>query len=554
MVSPTLATKTDLVLTPTPQVKKLFQVIYKEQKLTDKKDDDVPRIKVSDFISKMAFYYEKIRNSVDYNEEHLLRKNAIERILRRQIVIEGAISLKSLNSEEISHNLILELIRAGYLPNDKIRETKIDEIAVVISKYLKFREYSLAAVRHKNLKERNDLSHWILAVCASEIEERLGRSEVDLSVIEYMYEILLKYIELPADSKFRKDKEIQVFLAIHRNYLKFDKDMISFILFKYYHANWQDASDDEIKKIGSDINSLLEAINYQQNNPLSRQLNRLIARYTVFFKILRDVIEEDPVGVYELFKKDPKAFPRQIKQACQKRYKESKTKLWRAAFRSIIYIFITKSIFVFLLEVPATKYFGEELNPISLAINVSFPAVLLFLIVFFTKLPSDANTAKIVEGINGIVFEENKRKEPYKLRKPVKRGATMNSIFGFLYAVTFLVSFSAVIWALDKIGFNWVSIAIFLFFLAFVSFFSIRIRKNARELIIVPPKDNILSFFSDFFYVPIVLAGKWLSDNFSRINVFVFILDFIIEAPFKIFVEIAEEWTKYVKERKDEIV
>jgi hypothetical protein len=38
------------------------------------------------------------------------------------------------------------------------------------------------------------------------------------------------------------------------------------------------------------------------------------------------------------------------------------------------------------------------------------------------------------------------------------------------------------------------------------------------------------------------------------VNVFVFILDFIIEAPFKIFVEITEEWTKYVKERKDDIV
>jgi hypothetical protein len=50
-----------------------------------------------------------------------------------------------------------------------------------------------------------------------------------------------------------------------------------------------------------------------------------------------------------------------------------------------------------------------------------------------------------------------------------------------------------------------------------------------------------------------VSFGKWLSENFSRVNVFVFVLDFIIEAPFKIFVEIAEEWTKYVRERKEEI-
>ena len=70
---------------------------------------------------------------------------------------------------------------------------------------------------------------------------------------------------------------------------------------------------------------------------------------------------------------------------------------------------------------------------------------------------------------------------------------------------------------------------------------------------VVDGKESIFSLLSDFFYIPIVEAGKWLSEKFSRLNVFVFVLDFIIEAPFKVFVKIAEEWTKYVRERKDEI-
>jgi hypothetical protein len=53
--------------------------------------------------------------------------------------------------------------------------------------------------------------------------------------------------------------------------------------------------------------------------------------------------------------------------------------------------------------------------------------------------------------------------------------------------------------------------------------------------------------------VPIVAVGKLLSENFSRLNVMVLVLDFIIEAPFKLVVQIAEEWTKYVRERKDDI-
>jgi len=54
--------------------------------------------------------------------------------------------------------------------------------------------------------------------------------------------------------------------------------------------------------------------------------------------------------------------------------------------------------------------------------------------------------------------------------------------------------------------------------------------------------------------VPIISVGKWLSEKFSQVNIFVFILDFIIEAPFKIIIEITEDWAKYVKERKDDIV
>jgi hypothetical protein len=72
-------------------------------------------------------------------------------------------------------------------------------------------------------------------------------------------------------------------------------------------------------------------------------------------------------------------------------------------------------------------------------------------------------------------------------------------------------------------------------------------------LTVIEAKENILTLLSDFFYTPILAVGKWLSENFSRINVFIFVLDFIIEAPFKVFVEITDEWSKYVKERRDEI-
>lgn len=552
MVNPTLSKIADKALTANNNTKRLFQIVFRDQNKNEAKDDDSPKIKVSELISKMAFYYEKIRNTVDYKEEHLLRKNAIERILKRLIVIEGSITVK--NSRNIALHLLTELIRAAYLPNNSIKEEMIDVIAATLEKYLKLRRDAHMVLKDVSIKERGEMVNWILAIAACDIEEQLGRSKADLAVIDYMYEILTKHIEFPDGMENEKNRNIQIYLAIYRKYLKFDKDMLTYILFKYYNADWLNPKDEDIAKIGEKILLLKAAIERQLEHPMAHQISVIAGRYTVFFTVLLDVIRENPVGIYEDFKRDPKAFPRQIKNKAAKRYAEARSKLWRAGVRSIIYIFITKSLFAIMLEVPATRWFGEVINNVSLTINICFPAVLLFLIILFTQLPSDKNSLKIVEGVNEIVFEGKERKEPFKLRRQKKRGAALNTVFGIIYSITFFLSFGAVIWTLVQINFTFVSITIFLFFLAFVSFFSIRIRRLAKEYVVLEPSDNLLSLFVDFFYIPIVRAGKWLSEKFSRINVFVFILDFIIEAPFKVFVEIAEEWTRYVKERKEDIV
>jgi len=553
MINPTLNRASEKNIEITDSIKKLFQVIYNEKEQKDD-DDDAPKIKVSSLISKMAFYYEKIRNSVDYKEEHLLRKNAIMRILKRQIVIEGAIQVQNLNSEEVSKHLLVELIRAGYLPNNKILEIKIGEVAVIIEKYIKLRNYSLLNTAKDDFKARNGMVNFILATAASELEESLGIKKVDQVIVSDIYEILKNVIRLPEESAYVADKDIQIYIGIHKNLLKFDNDMIGFILFKYYNGKWKESDDEDIERIGKNIVNLRQAITDQINHPLTGQMTRVISRYAVYFTILKGVIEENPVKVYNNFKIDSKAFPREIKNVCKKKYDAARAKLWRAGVRSIIYIFLTKSMLAIILEVPATQLFGEQLNMFALIINIIFPAALLFIIILFTKLPEDNNTQKIIEGINSLVFANHKTQEPITLRPSVKRGVGLNYIFGVVYSAAFLISIGAIIYALDKIGFNFVSIAIFLFFLAFVSFFAIRIRKGASELIIIERKESIFSFLIDFFYIPIVAAGKWLSEKFSRLNVFVFVLDFIIEAPFKIFVEIAEEWTKYVKERRDQIM
>jgi len=566
MVSPNLI-KTNQEVKPAEineNAKRLFQVIYSDKNKKGGSDnDDISKISVSTVISKVAFFYEKIRNAIDYDEEHLLRKNAIIRILKRQVVIEGAI--KNVNTLEISTHLLTELIRAGYLPNDKIPEAKITEVAKMLDKYIKLKNICVAKINSemnikkdvnkvKNLiNEKNVLIGWILSLAACEIEESLGSNKVKQAMVANLYDFLSHNLKLANDLNFQVDLEIQTYLSICRTYQKFDNDMLTFVLFKYYNDDWvrENLSDQDVSRIAAVVRNLRIEIIRQLEHPLVKQMDRITRKYALYSTIMAETIELDPVRVYNEIYNNEKTFLASIKKTCQVKYKKAKKRLWRVAARSIIYIFITKSIFVFALEIPATQWFGEPLNLVSLMINVVFPAFLLFFIVFLTRIPGDTNTAKIISGVKELFFTVDERKTPITLRSKNSRGFIVGWIFNIIFACTFFVSIYFIIWALTKIQFNWVSIVIFLFFLAFVSFFSIITTRGVKELVVIERRENLLSLLLDLFYMPIILIGKWLSNNVSKVNIFIFIFDFIIEAPFKVFVEVAEDWTRYVKERKD---
>jgi hypothetical protein len=54
--------------------------------------------------------------------------------------------------------------------------------------------------------------------------------------------------------------------------------------------------------------------------------------------------------------------------------------------------------------------------------------------------------------------------------------------------------------------------------------------------------------------VPILKTGKRFSLELSKINIFNFILDFVIETPFKIILEIVEDWLGFLREKKEEVI
>jgi hypothetical protein len=92
-----------------------------------------------------------------------------------------------------------------------------------------------------------------------------------------------------------------------------------------------------------------------------------------------------------------------------------------------------------------------------------------------------------------------------------------------------------------------------MFFVTVVAFFGYRIRQSAKEYSL-NERDGFFSPIIYFFFLPILSVGKFLSGELAKLNVLMVIFDFFIEAPFKIIFDIVEEWVRFVRSRKDDII
>jgi hypothetical protein len=163
--------------------------------------------------------------------------------------------------------------------------------------------------------------------------------------------------------------------------------------------------------------------------------------------------------------------------------------------------------------------------------------------------PDAKNTSKIIKGVYGALLGE-----PIKtkyVRPPVTSSGLLLA-FGILYTILYGLSFGILLAVLLVLHFNVVSIILFLFFLTLVSYFGLRVRFNSKKWVIASDEESSLSLLWSFLTLPIIRTGRWLSRTFSSINIFVFILDFIVETPFKLVLGTFDAFIWFVKEKKED--
>ena len=493
---------------------------------------------VSRAVSALAVVFEKIRNAVEFRAEHLIRRAAIERILKRRIILNGA-------AGQIAENLVTELLWAKYIDSSFIDEAKIAELTLIIDKYLVIRHTISAG--HASIPW-----DYVLGVASSEIEESIVSAKKRQALLYFFYQANRQKISLTGIDE--QQTNLITLVASERAYMQSDDALIAYHLTTLLLPDWSNNTKEAGPTAVAQFLGATNTIRGILAHPLTAPVFRYLRRQVPPFLLLRDFFVEVGPEV-QSYIEDPNKLNEKLTQIAINRYNETGHKVRRAMVRSFIYIFLTKMVFAFALEAPYDIYIMKKLSVLPLVVNTLFPPMMLFLVAGLFSVPGADNTRRLIDRIDKLLYhfddianEKDKFSERQQERRPV-----LTAAFSLFYLATFAITFGLINIGLNALQFSIPSKIIFVFFVALVSFFAYRIRHSAKEYEMIE-RQGLLEPIMDFFLMPVLQAGQFLSREIARLNVFIFIFDFILEAPLKVIFEFVEEWIRFVRTKKDEII
>jgi len=526
------------------------QYILAQKQDTEKPDS--PTIHVDEVALRVAAFYEQVRTIVDWKEEHLMRRAAIIRKLKRRFF-----DLQMNNFSEtgdVAESLVFELIRGGLFPNDKIEESKISFVQKVIEKYVFILKNN---PENQQGKAGMNFYNWLVEVAACEIEETLAPAIREMSLIEYMFSAMkgkIKVSDKIYDSGLMKkeDVNIQIYIAICQALFKLDTPIISYNLIKYKYPEWKNADYQLISKISQDAFLIWETIEKDMANPMANKFYNICEKYDTPYLLMGDILSVNTASETGKEISDPAILESMIKEAYAKRLSNLKSRISRAAVYSTISIFITKVLSLVLLEVLIEKALGEQINMSVLVVDVLIPTVLMFLMVTFIKRPSKKNLNIVIVETMKIAYKKDVQ-DVYEIKLRRKKGAAVKAILSLMYVASAFLTFGIIYLILSHFNFPITSIIIDMIFIALILFAGTALTKRAQELTMEDEKEGFLSFLSDVFFLPMQGLGKWISNKWKKYNAFAAIFNALIDMPFSAFVEFLEGWRYFIKEHKEDI-
>jgi hypothetical protein len=489
------------------------------------------KIHVDEIASKVAVFYEKIRNVIDYREEHLLRKNTIERILRRRIFLKDF-------DNKFAEPLIKELIRSGHLSNDSVEESKIAETQKIIDNLI----YLIENGNFGGQIEKEKMSNWLISISVSALEEKLSPPIKETLLSQFMFETIKGKLITKNLGLSEQEIDFQLFLAVQKSLFRPEKDQLQFRLMKFAGYDWWKFDTEEISKIAQRLPGIKKTIAVAMTNDNNKYFLKMCQKEKVVFQSIGDLVFREKLieGSWNHY----------LEQIYEERLKKLKQTIKRIAILSIASFFISKILIAFAIEIPLDLYLFKSFSIESVAVNIMLPPLLMMIVVAFIKMPSKENVKLIEKEVEKVI--EGSEEKKYIVTAPKNKGLFINSMVHFAYFVTLVLIIYLLSKLLQELKFSPPSIVIFLIFTSVVTATGVKIHNRSKELSLEKTRPSIISFFADLIIVPFMIIGKWTISGLSKFNILVIIFNFLIELPIQLFVEFLENFRSFIKEKKEE--
>ena len=405
------------------------------------------------------------------------------------------------------------------------------------------------AAKYMNLSHAGALNqNMALSFAATEIERLLYPRILPDLIADYFYNTIspqVKYVGAIDSARFQS----QVYIACRRSFLDDDEETLRYVMLGKYVPEVlpHQVSNEELVPLAPRVAKAIALIDTELDNPLAWRIAVKLRNHSIFVSVIDEIVRQYSVVSEEIFN-DPVRFEETVRQILAEKYKLERSRVNKSGTRAIIYIFMTKVVLGLTFEFPYEIFFFQSLNYLALGTNVFFHPLLLFAMIKSVRVPDEENTKRIVTGIQHMIHGES-TKDIY-IRERVHH-LPLQIIFGFFYLLLYAISFGFLLSVLKFLEFNFVSIVLFLLFLTLVSYFGIRIRHKAKKWLVDREHEGFGVVIWNFLTLPIVRAGGWINRKFSRINFAVFVLDFIIETPFKFTLGAFDSFVSFINEKRE---
>ncbi|KKW10935.1 MAG: hypothetical protein UY50_C0024G0025 [Parcubacteria group bacterium GW2011_GWA2_49_9] len=441
-----------------------------------------PYVTVEQLTGRFGVLYEKLRSLVDYKEQHVIRQSAIRRMLKRQLYIE-----RKPNSGSA---LLKELVSSGYLPNNKIPEAKAIDLQNIIRKWMAFEHEGLSIA----------LS---LDFASIEIERFLFPEPLKDALLDSFVRSAQKAVVY--QGKDTVEHSLITYAACRRSLFSEDRPNLLYALATQVVPELLSHSltDPAVATLAPRLLSNIQKSEAVAKHALVWKVSSRLKNHALYYAVLLEIFNSYGTGGAEIVLDDEAKLKEYAQSIIEKKQKQQRKLLRISGRRAVIYLLLTKILLGVALEWPYEQFILHETNYVALGTNALFHPVLLLLMVTFVK-KENRGVQRVIEGVLAVV---NGKDMKQIFIKPPSSATTFFFVLCF-YLFLFVASFGAILWGLLALGFNAVSILLYL-----------------------------LKRLSCMFYEKLVYLLAT-------------VLDFLVEVPFKAFLGIFDASLSFIKEHR----